>query len=132
MKYTSSIRTIILSIILTSAGAISFAQNTNSILDLRLVPEEEINEQFSGSIVHSTDLRTGSAQIDMFNKDGIVISSGKGKKKKGLWYTDGQGRHCIRWNNKDKSSCALIMQDGDGNWVKVKDNEILKSYHSIE
>ena len=108
------------------------ADNLSNKLDLQYVEEIEINEQFSGMKVIAEDLRTSKTEALRFNKDGTVISKIGDKQRKGLWYTDSRGQHCIKWDKKDESSCADIMQDDDGNWVKVKDDVIIKRYESFD
>jgi hypothetical protein len=82
--------------------------------------------------VIAEDVRISKTEILEFSKDGTVVSKIGDKERKGLWYTDAHGKHCIRWNDKDKSTCAEIMKDDDGKWVKVKDDVIIKRYDSFE
>ena len=109
-----------------------FADGHDKKLDLEFVEEIEINEQFSGTKVIAKDLRISETEILDFNKDGAVVSSIRDKEREGIWYTDSRGKHCIKWNNKDKSICADIMRDDEGNWVKVKDDVIIKKYESFD
>jgi hypothetical protein len=108
------------------------AVNQNNKLDLNYVEEIEINEQFSGMKVIAEDLRVSKKEVLNFNKDGTVTSKIGEKERKGFWYTDSRGKHCIRWDDKDESNCADIMKDDDGTWVKVKDDAIIKRYESFD
>lgn len=120
---------IILYLIISS---IACADNDANRLLLEYVEEIEINEQFSGMKVIAEDLRISETEILDFNKDGAVVSRVGNKEREGIWYTDSRGKHCIKWNNKDKSICADIMRDDEGNWVKVKDDVIIKKYESFD
>lgn len=108
------------------------AANQVNKLNLEYIDETEINEQFSGMKVIAEDLRVSKKEVLNFNRDGSVTSKIGEKERKGLWYIDSRGKHCIRWDDKDESNCADIMQDENGNWVKVKDDVIIKRYESFE
>ena len=108
------------------------AENHSNKLDLQYVEEIEINEQFSGMKVIAEDLRISRTETLIFDNNGTVVSNIGDKQRKGLWYTDSRGQHCIKWDKRDESSCAEIMKDDDGNWVKVKDDVIIKKYESFD
>ena len=111
---------------------IVLADNQKEVLDLRVVPEKDFKDIFSDSAVTFTDEKTNKTHINNFYKNGTVTSRRDGKRWKGIWFVDKSGQHCIRWNRKDKSNCAMIMQDDEGKWVKVKDDEIIRRYEKIQ
>ena len=133
MEFLQTRRSVIIAVFfIVLYTSLTLAKDATNSLDLTYIPEEEINEKFSNSTVITTNPNTGKNTVIDFYKNGTVISDTDGKIRKGLWHTDNEGRHCIRWEKKDKSNCALVMRDEDGEWVKVKDDKIIKNYESFE
>ncbi len=110
----------------------SLISNDEQTLDLRIVPKEDFKEIFSDSAVTIIDEKTDETYVNKFYGDGTVTSKRKDNKWKGVWFADQKGRHCIRWDHRDKSNCGYIMQDDDGNWIKVKDDEVIKRYEKFD
>jgi hypothetical protein len=108
------------------------ASEAESKLDLRIIPVDEVNDVLSNTEVVVVDEIKDEMYVNRYYKDGAVSSIRDGKKLMGLWFIDKDGQHCIRWGQKDKSDCGIIMQDDEGNWVKVKKDQILKRYENIE
>lgn len=101
-------------------------------LDLRIVPAKDFQEVLSDSEVIIKDEVKDETYTTKFHQDGSITSKRAGERWEGVWYTDKNDHHCIRWNHKDTSNCAAIMQDDEGNWVKVKDEEVVKRYKKIK
>ena len=101
-------------------------------LDLSIVPEEDFKHIFSDTNVTIRNEKTDEVHKNKFYSDGTVTSKRGNSKWRGIWYTDENNQHCIRWDHKDKSTCGIIMQDENGDWVKVKDNEIIRHYELIQ
>lgn len=109
----------------------SFSVHSNS-LDLTIVSEDQVNEVLSDSVVTIKDEEKDSRYKNIFHRDGTVTSKRSRGTIRGWWYTDGEGQHCIRWDHKNKSNCAVIMQDEFGHWVKVQDETIIRRYENID
>ena len=91
-----------------------------------------MNDVFSNSEVIVVDEVKDDMFVNQYYKDGLVTSNRQQKKLVGIWFIDQDGKHCIRWNHKDTSNCGIIMQDDEGNWVKMKEDRIVKRYENIE
>jgi hypothetical protein len=102
------------------------------ILDLRIIPIDEVNDVFSNSEVIVFDEIKDAMYVNRYYKDGSVTSIREGNRQVGLWFIDSDNQHCLRWKKNDNSDCGLIMQDDEGNWVKVKKDKILIRYENIE
>ena len=111
---------------------LGFANDDDVVLDLKLVPEDEVSGVFSNSQATIIDEIKNDVFVNKYYEDGTVTSIRQKQKWFGVWYIDDLGQHCIKWNNKDVSDCGIIMQDEEGNWVKVKRGKIVKSYESID
>jgi hypothetical protein len=139
MKNTRLIlKSIFLSVFITILIlAIIWASTTHSsepekTLDLRIVPIDEVIDILSNSEVVVIDEIKNEMYVNQYYKDGSATSIRGGSNLVGLWFIDSEGEHCLRWSHKDRSDCGLIMQDDEGNWVKVKKDRILKRYENIE
>jgi hypothetical protein len=119
-------------IILFCSSTFLFANEETKKLDLRIIPTDEVSDTLSNTEVVVVDEIKDEIYVNRYYKDGSVSSIRDGKNLLGLWFIDKDGQHCIRWKQKDKSDCGIIMQDDEGNWVKVKKDKILKRYENIE
>ncbi len=123
---------VLLLVLTSSLFCNSYAAEEVDVLDLRIVPAEDFKDIFSDTVVTIKDEVNNETYNFNFYEDGLVTTKKDGVKRKGIWYIDENDNHCIKWNRKNKSNCALIMQDDEGNWVKVKDDEIIRSYKKIK
>lgn len=109
-----------------------FADSHEEMLDLKIVPAEDFYDVFSDTEIIISDEEIGQTNVNEYYENGTISSKRNGVEWKGFWYMDQNKQHCVRWNHKDSSNCALIMQDDEGNWVKVKDEEVVKRYKKIK
>ncbi len=128
---------LIFSVLIMNSHATDSPENyyTNDVLDLDLTEilmADEIEELYSDTIVSGINLNTREKYVNEYYANSTVKSKRKNKTWRGIWYTDSKDRHCIRWYHKDTADCELIGQDEEGNWVKLKDEGIIKKIESFK
>lgn len=109
-------------------------KDDNVILDLdisEILKEQEINAIYSDTRVTGKNLESNEKYINDYYSNGTVKSKRKNKIRRGIWFIDENGQHCVRWNHKNTANCEMIGMDDDGNWVKFKDDEITKEIESF-
>lgn len=114
MKYKNYISTFTIptSILFTNN---LYSKNPYDTSQLEITPIDEIHEAFAGSKVSILDVLTQDVIKNQYYNDGTLKSRRKTKTWFGVWFIDGKGHLCIKWNNKDKSECGKIMKDKDNN-----------------
>ena len=123
------INSILTLFILILAPPFVIAENEQQpVLDLTIVPIQEVDLLFSGVTAISINESTGGTIINNYYNDGKITSNRGNKKLEGFWYTDFEGNHCVKWHKNIRPNCGVIMKDDDGNWIRVKNTEIDRRY----
>lgn len=141
MKNTPpSIRNLFLIIAFVTTTSVANEQPINSTnddiaLDLditEILKEQDINAIYKDTRVTGVNVETNEKYTNDYFSNGTVKSKRKNKVWKGIWYTDDNNQHCIRWNHKNTANCELIGLDDEGNWVKFKDDDVTKEIKSFK
>ena len=100
--------------------------------ELPLSPEA-VTKLFSGNTEDVTGLRARRLQWSNYcDADGTIRGEKDGQKLTGRWYVDPEGRHCVRWDNKDRTKCDQIVPEGDGAYLRMRDGEAVARFTIVE
>ncbi len=93
-------------------GCILFL-GVSSVLAESVLSAEEVTQLFSGKTVEGIAVRKGYSFKSYFDPNGTIRTQyAKGKKRKGKWYIDDDGRKCLRYEDQSKENCHIIVNDG--------------------
>ena len=91
--------------------------------------ENEVRELFAGNTEvgegRKDDVDTGRRWTAFYDTDNSVRTREKesGVEGSGTWFVDKDGRHCFRWEGKEKTKCDVIVRDGD-HYLRVREGQV--------
>jgi hypothetical protein len=91
--------------------------------------EDEVRELFEGNTEvgegRKDELDTGRRWKAFYDTDNTVRirETGSSSEGSGIWFVDKEGRHCFRWEGKDKTKCDVIVRDGD-HYLRIRDGQV--------
>jgi hypothetical protein len=91
--------------------------------------EERVRELFADNTEvgegYKGEEDTGRRWKAFFSADGSVRKREEkgGKLTEGTWFVDQEGRHCFRWEHKDKTKCDFIVPEGDY-YLRLRDGQV--------
>ena len=81
---------------------------------------------FSGKTVEGINVNKGYSFKAYFDPDGTIRAKYVNRpvgERQGKWRIDNKGRKCIKWEDRDKEMCNIIVNDeGVYKEIKVKKN----------
>jgi hypothetical protein len=84
---------------------------------------EEATMLFSGKTVEGINVNKGYSFKAYFDPDGTIRAEYAVGERQGKWRIDNKGRKCVKWEDKDKENCNIIVNDeGVYKEIKVKKN----------
>jgi len=95
--------------LLTSYSSVLVAEQSLSVDEIKALFTDMTVE---GEVVEVTGLRFKG----YYGADGAF----RGKKSNGQWKVTEEGKHCVRYGDKDWS-CGVLISLGDGRYKKLKD-----------
>ncbi len=102
---------IISTIIAVIIGCILFF-GESSVLAENVLSAEEVTQLFSGKTVEGINPRKGYSFKSYFYPNGTIRTQYAKGKRKGRWYIDDDGRKCLKYEDKSRENCHIIVNDG--------------------
>jgi hypothetical protein len=91
--------------------------------------EDEVRELFEGNTEvgegRKGDIDTGRRWTAFYAADNSTRKreSASDIEGGGTWFVDKEGRHCFRWEGKERTKCDLIVRDGD-HYLRIRDGQV--------
>jgi hypothetical protein len=91
--------------------------------------EDEVRELFEGNTEvgegRKDEVDTGRRWKAFYAADRSVRTRdiASGFQGSGTWFVDKEGRHCFRWENKEKTKCDVIARDGD-HYLRIRNGQV--------
>ena len=73
----------------------------------------EVKKLFSGKTVEGINVNKGYSFKAYFDPKGTIRAAYPFGTRQGKWQVNKKGRKCIRWKDKKKQNCNLIVRDGE-------------------
>jgi hypothetical protein len=78
---------------------------------------------FSGKTVEGINVNKGYSFKAYFDPGGTIRAKYAVGARQGRWRIDNKGRKCVKWEDRDKEQCNIIVDDeGVYKEIKVKKN----------
>lgn len=87
---------------------------------------DEVKQLFAGTTEEGVRLK-GTIEKGTWKAyyavDGTVTKVEDGNKVPGVWFVDPLGRHCFRWERKNKTKCDVIVPEGD-EYLRIRGGQL--------
>ena len=100
-------------------AAVMFFSTAGALAE-EFLSAEKVNEVYSDMTVKGVHLKKGYSYSAYFSPEGEVTQIRDGETVMGKWRIDDEGRHCIKWKNRDSEFCRHVYDNKDGSYTKVK------------
>ena len=106
---------------------------SSSVFSEERLSKTEVLELFSGKTVHYEVVKQGLKVVAYFDPSGEAREMRGNTPDNHPWWVEGDGRHCVRFEAKNKANCKYVTKRDDGTYVKYnKKGKMRVKYSSFE
>ncbi len=95
-----------------------------------ILTEEEVLSLISGKTIQGIYLGQQIPFESYFDPNGSAHQKRNGENIEGEWFVDKKGRHCIKWEGKERK-CRIVMHDNEEYREFIINNKTGKREYSL-